>query len=59
MAVTTQEVAPDFWLVKQDKKYKGVVRLKDGKYFAWHDARPVSLAKDTLDEAVDILVDPS
>ena len=55
MAVTTQQVANDFWVVQDGRKYLGVIRLKDGLYYAWRESRPVSLGKETLEDAADVL----
>jgi hypothetical protein len=53
-----ESVAKDFWIVKRDRKYLGVIRLKDGLYYAWRDSRPVSFGKETLEDAADILAEP-
>ena len=55
MIVTTQEVAKDFWIVKADRKYKGVVRLNGGLYFPWFEASQIGEPQETLEAAADAL----
>ena len=55
MAVTTQSVAPDFWIVKDGRKYLGVIRHKDGLYVPWFEARQIGEAQPALEAAIDVL----
>ena len=55
MTAAAQSVAPDFWIVKDGRKYLGVIRLKDGLYVPWFEAKQIGDAKGTLEAAIDVL----
>lgn len=50
-----QPVAEDFWIVKDGRKYLGVIRLNNGLYFPWFEARQVGEPQATLEAAADVL----
>ena len=60
MSVTIQPVAKDFWIVRQDRKYLGVIRLihgteQGGLYVPWFEASQIGEGKPTLEAAADVL----
>ena len=50
-----QQVAKDFWIVKDGRKYLGVIRLKDDMYVPWFEAKQIGEPQGSLDDAAKAL----
>lgn len=57
MNLTTQRVAPDFWIVKEGRKYLGVVRFVNDVYVPWFEARQIGEPQATLEDAACVLAE--